>query len=164
MTVLEIGVASGAAARVVDGSEPSAAVARLRYVHRIARPLDSRRSPVPRSGPLRFHAFRTFPGPRVRLPERLAGREAGRGPGAPTPRNLYGHFTSSGQTSTPAIARTVRIPTVDGVAARAIRALDPQPRGVYCVDMKESADSQPKITEITRDDSSRRRTSSPQPG
>jgi len=61
---------------------------------------------------------------------------------------LYGHFTPSGQTSTPAIARTVRIAKVDEVAARAIRALDPEPRGVYCVDMKESADGQPKITEI----------------
>jgi hypothetical protein len=61
---------------------------------------------------------------------------------------LYGHLTPSGQTSTPAIARTVRIPTVDDVAARAIRALDPEPQGVYCVDMKESADGQPKITEV----------------
>jgi carbamoyl-phosphate synthase large subunit len=61
---------------------------------------------------------------------------------------LYGHLTPSGQTSTPAIARTVRIPAVDEVATRAIRALDPEPRGVYCVDLKEAADGQPKITEI----------------
>jgi biotin carboxylase len=61
---------------------------------------------------------------------------------------LYGHLTPSGQTSTPAIARTVRIPEIDAVATRAIGALDPRPRGVYCVDVKESADGQPKITEI----------------
>jgi hypothetical protein len=61
---------------------------------------------------------------------------------------LYGHLTPSGQTSTPAIARTVRIPVIDDVATRAIRALDPEPRGVYCVDLKESADEQPKVTEI----------------
>jgi hypothetical protein len=61
---------------------------------------------------------------------------------------LYGHLTPSGQTSTPAIARTVRIPEIDAVATRAIRALDPEPRGVYCVDVKESADGEAKITEI----------------
>ena len=30
----------------------------------------------------------------------------------------------------------------------AILALDPQPRGVYCVDIKESADGTAKVTEI----------------
>jgi biotin carboxylase len=61
---------------------------------------------------------------------------------------LYGHFTPSGQSSTPAVARTVRIPEIDEVAVAAIRALDPEPRGVYCVDMKESAGGQPKVTEL----------------
>jgi hypothetical protein len=61
---------------------------------------------------------------------------------------LYGHLTPSGQTSTPAVARTVRMPAIDEVATRAIRALDPEPQGVYCVDMKESVDDRPKITEI----------------
>jgi hypothetical protein len=61
---------------------------------------------------------------------------------------LYGHLAPSGQTSTPAIARTVRIPAVDDVATSAIRALGGDPRGVYCVDIKESADGEPKVTEI----------------
>lgn len=61
---------------------------------------------------------------------------------------LYGHLTPSGQTSTPAVARTVRIPAVDAVACSAIRALDPAPEGVYCVDIKEDADGYPKVTEI----------------
>jgi glutathione synthase/RimK-type ligase-like ATP-grasp enzyme len=61
---------------------------------------------------------------------------------------LYGHVTPSGQTSTPAIARTVREEAIDDVAVTAIRALDPKPRGVYCVDLKESADGHPKVTEI----------------
>jgi len=61
---------------------------------------------------------------------------------------LYGHLTPSGQTSTPSVARTVRIPRVDDVACSAIRALDPQPCGVYCVDIKESSDATPKVTEI----------------
>jgi carbamoyl-phosphate synthase large subunit len=61
---------------------------------------------------------------------------------------LYGHLAPSGQSSTPAVARTVALPQVDEVALAAIRALDPSPRGVYCVDIKESADGIPKITEI----------------
>jgi predicted ATP-grasp superfamily ATP-dependent carboligase len=61
---------------------------------------------------------------------------------------LYGHLTPSGQTSTPAIARTVRIPAIDDIAMQGIRALDPAPRGVYCVDLKEAADGEPKVTEI----------------
>ena len=61
---------------------------------------------------------------------------------------LYGHLTPSGQSSTPSIARTVWEPTVDDVAQQAIRALDSRPRGVYCVDVKESASGRPKVTEI----------------
>jgi carbamoyl-phosphate synthase large subunit len=61
---------------------------------------------------------------------------------------LYGHLTPSGQTSTPAVARTVSIPVVDDTAQQGIRALDPHPNGVYCVDMKESAAGVPCVTEI----------------
>ncbi len=76
---------------------------------------------------------------------------------------LFGHFTPSGQTSTPAIARTVRLPAVDDTALSAIRALDPNPSGVYCVDLKESSRGAPKITEINAGVSSPRRISSPLP-
>ena len=61
---------------------------------------------------------------------------------------LYGHLTPSGQTSTPSVARTVDEPAVDDLAMRAIRALDPVPRGAYCVDIKESATGEPNVTEI----------------
>lgn len=61
---------------------------------------------------------------------------------------LYGHLTPSGQTSTPAVARTVACPEVDEIAQRAIRAIDDSPQGVYCVDLKESADGVPCVTEI----------------
>ena len=61
---------------------------------------------------------------------------------------LYGHLTPSGQTSTPAVARTVRAPEVDDVALAAIRALDARPHGVFCVDLKQDASGQPKATEI----------------
>ncbi|HKW07141.1 MAG TPA: hypothetical protein VJS19_06170 [Candidatus Dormibacteraeota bacterium] len=61
---------------------------------------------------------------------------------------LYGHLTPSGQTSTPAVARTVAEPAVDDLAMAAIKALDANPNGVYCVDIKESAGGKPKVTEI----------------
>ena len=61
---------------------------------------------------------------------------------------LYGHLTPSGQTSTPSVARTVDEPTVDDLAIRAIRALDPRPSGAYCVDIKASATGLPNVTEI----------------
>jgi biotin carboxylase len=61
---------------------------------------------------------------------------------------LYGHLTPHGQTSTPSVARTVRIPSVDQLALDAIRALDPHPCGAFCVDIKEAADGSPRVTEI----------------
>jgi carbamoyl-phosphate synthase large subunit len=61
---------------------------------------------------------------------------------------LYGFLTPSGQTSTPAVARTVRAPQVDETAQKAILALDPAPAGVYCADIKEDADGVPRVTEI----------------
>jgi predicted ATP-grasp superfamily ATP-dependent carboligase len=61
---------------------------------------------------------------------------------------LYGHLTPSGQTSTPAVARTVDEPAVDQVAQDAIHTLDPLPCGAYCVDIKESDDGTAKVTEI----------------
>jgi len=61
---------------------------------------------------------------------------------------LYGHLTPHGQTSTPAVARTVRRPDVDALAIAAVEALDPRPSGVFCVDVKEAADGLPKVTEI----------------
>ena len=61
---------------------------------------------------------------------------------------LYGHLTPSGQTSTPAVARTVSEPVVDETAQAAIRAVDPEPSGAYCVDLKEDAAGVPKVTEV----------------
>lgn len=61
---------------------------------------------------------------------------------------LYGHLTPSGQTSTPSVARTVRREDVNEVATAAVRAVDPQATGVFCVDLKEDASGQPRVTEI----------------
>jgi carbamoyl-phosphate synthase large subunit len=61
---------------------------------------------------------------------------------------LYGHLTPSGQTSTPAVARTIAVPEVDRVAQQAILVLDPSPQGVYCADLKTASDGTVKVTEI----------------
>jgi carbamoyl-phosphate synthase large subunit len=42
----------------------------------------------------------------------------------------------------------VHEPKIDELAQQAIRALDAEPHGVYCVDIKEAADGSPKVTEI----------------
>lgn len=61
---------------------------------------------------------------------------------------LYGHLTPHGQTSTPAVARTVREPGVDDLARSAVLALDPTPEGVFCVDIKQDRRGAPKVTEV----------------
>lgn len=61
---------------------------------------------------------------------------------------LYGFLTPHGQTSTPAVARTVKDRRIDDLAQTAICALDPRPQGAYCVDIKEAGDSTPRVTEI----------------
>lgn len=61
---------------------------------------------------------------------------------------LYGHLAPSGQSSTPAVARTVAEPAVDDLAQRTARALEPRAHGVYCIDMKEDALGIPRVTEV----------------
>lgn len=61
---------------------------------------------------------------------------------------LYGFLSPSGQSSTPSIARTVRDVRVDELAIKAVKALLPEPHGVFCVDMKEDNHGRPCVTEI----------------
>jgi biotin carboxylase len=62
--------------------------------------------------------------------------------------HLFGHVTPSGQTSTPSVARTVRRADVNEIAVRSVRAVDPRPNGVYCVDLREDESGRPLVTEI----------------
>lgn len=61
---------------------------------------------------------------------------------------VFGHLTPSGQTSSPAVARTVSRKDVNEIATRAVKELDDKASGVFCVDMKENYKGIPCITEI----------------
>jgi len=61
---------------------------------------------------------------------------------------LMGNLMPSGQSSSPSVARTVHREDVNEVATRAILAVDSEPHGVYCVDLKENAVGIPCVTEI----------------
>lgn len=61
---------------------------------------------------------------------------------------LYGFLTPSGQSSTPAIAVSTRDQGVLSQGRESVLAFDPNPHGVYCVDMKEDQNGKLKTTEI----------------
>lgn len=61
---------------------------------------------------------------------------------------LFGYLTPSGQTSSPALARTVHRADVNETAAAAVRAVDKDAHGVFCADLKENAAGIPCVTEI----------------
>ena len=84
--------------------------------------------------------------PDVSSRTRASGRTASSSPA----RRASGSSTSTATSRRaarprrPSVARTVDEPAVDDLAIRAIRALDPVPRGAYCVDIKESATRRPE--------------------
>jgi carbamoyl-phosphate synthase large subunit len=61
---------------------------------------------------------------------------------------VFGHLTPSGQSSSPSVARTVNRPDVNRTAAAAVLAIDPAATGVFCVDLKETVEGTPVVTEI----------------
>jgi hypothetical protein len=61
---------------------------------------------------------------------------------------LGGASQPSGQSSTPALAKTVFEPRAFEVCRSAIRALDPEASGIFCFDLKENAVGTPCVTEI----------------
>jgi len=60
----------------------------------------------------------------------------------------FKHISPSGITGTPSVSRTIHDPRLNEVGQRAVKALDPYPNGAYSVDVKESADGTPCITEV----------------
>lgn len=61
---------------------------------------------------------------------------------------IFGNLTPSGQTSSPSVAKTVNRDDINEIGQAAVRAVTDKPHGVFCVDMKESVDGVPKVTEI----------------
>lgn len=61
---------------------------------------------------------------------------------------IYPYLAPSGRTGTPVAARTFHDPQVNAIAKAAILAVDPQPHGVFCVDIRENAHGLPIPTEI----------------
>lgn len=60
----------------------------------------------------------------------------------------FKHISPSGITGTPSVSRIVRDPRLNEVAQKAVRAMDAKAHGAYSVDIKESAEGSPCITEV----------------
>lgn len=61
---------------------------------------------------------------------------------------LFGHLFPSGQSSSPSIAKTVHRDDVNELATKAIKTLDKDATGIFCVDIKEDYKGRPCLTEI----------------
>ncbi len=61
---------------------------------------------------------------------------------------LFGNLFPSGQSSSPSIAKTVHNEHVNSIATKAVRAVDREATGVFCVDLKEDSQGTPCVTEI----------------
>ncbi|MCS7098389.1 MAG: hypothetical protein NZ922_05385 [Candidatus Methanomethyliaceae archaeon] len=61
---------------------------------------------------------------------------------------IYPHLSPSGVTGTPSVAVTVDRPDVDKIATECILAIDKNPSGIFCVDLKENKEGVPCPTEI----------------
>ena len=61
---------------------------------------------------------------------------------------VFGHLMPSGQSSSPSVARSVHRQDVNELAAAAVRAVDSDATGVFCVDLKEDEAGRPLVTEI----------------
>lgn len=61
---------------------------------------------------------------------------------------VFGSRMPSGQSSSPTIARTVHRDDVNQIATSAIKILDNDANGIFCVDLKENSSGVPCVTEI----------------
>jgi len=61
---------------------------------------------------------------------------------------LYPHLTPEGLTGTPTRARIIQDLDLQNTAARAVLAVDQEPHGIFCVDLREDEEGIPRPTEI----------------
>lgn len=61
---------------------------------------------------------------------------------------IYPYLAPSGRTGTPTVARIVHDKRVNAAAEFAVETIDPDADGLFCVDLREDADGQPRPTEI----------------
>ena len=61
---------------------------------------------------------------------------------------VFGNLMPSGQSSSPAVAETVHNKLVNKIATDAIRLVDKNATGIFCVDLKENNKGIPSVTEI----------------
>lgn len=61
---------------------------------------------------------------------------------------IFGNLNVSGQSSTPAIAKTVYNGRLNKIATRAVLVVDKNATGVFCIDLKENSKGIPCVTEI----------------
>lgn len=61
---------------------------------------------------------------------------------------IYPYLAPSGVTGTPTIARTINDSNINDIAINTIKAVDLDPHGIYCVDLKENKNGIPIPTEV----------------
>ena len=61
---------------------------------------------------------------------------------------LYGFLSPSGTSSTPSVAKSVHDKSVNSICTRAVKAIDPNANGIFCVDLKCNSEGTPCVTEV----------------
>jgi hypothetical protein len=61
---------------------------------------------------------------------------------------LYPHLAPSGRTGTPTVSEVVHDERVNVTAKLAVEAVDAEPNGIFCVDLREDREGVPRPTEI----------------
>lgn len=61
---------------------------------------------------------------------------------------LFGNLTPSGQSSSPSVAKSIHYDKLNMTGIKAVQAVDSNPQGIYCIDMKENYEGVPCVTEI----------------
>ncbi|RLI13412.1 hypothetical protein DRO35_00350 [Candidatus Bathyarchaeota archaeon] len=61
---------------------------------------------------------------------------------------LFPHLSPSRITGTPTVAKIIHDERLNEISVKAVKAIDPEPHGFYCLDLREGRDDKPYVTEI----------------